>query len=49
LSAAIQTAIDQPEKTAQMGLAGHRKLKAGFTRELWINRISSVFEKVLQS
>lgn len=49
LSAAIQSAIDQPEKTAQMGLAGHRKLKAGFTRELWINRISSVFEKVLQS
>ncbi|MFM8654020.1 MAG: glycosyltransferase family 4 protein, partial [Verrucomicrobiota bacterium] len=48
LSAAIQTAIDHPEKTAQMGLAGYQKLKSSFTRDQWVNRISSVFDAALK-
>jgi len=48
LSTAIQTAIDHPEKTAQMGLAGYQKLKSSFTRDQWVNRISSVFDAALK-
>jgi glycosyltransferase involved in cell wall biosynthesis len=48
LSTAIQTAIDYPEKTAQMGLVGYQKLKSSFTREQWVSRISSVFAAALK-
>ena len=47
LSSAIQALLDSESQTAQLGQAGHEKLREKFSRGRWLDRISAVFEKAL--
>ena len=49
LTAAIQSLIDHPDLASRMGEAGRAKVLTQFHRELWLNRIQSVFSGALQA
>jgi len=47
LAKAMERLASNPEEARRMGLAGYEKLKRGYTRDLWLERVNRLYQSVL--